>query len=155
MSRSRPLRTAWETAAACSAAVPRSTAVVPAGPSRAEQSSRSESSDRGAGTILALALALVAIAGCSGAVLVSQGAIAGERAARAADLAALAAADAERGLGRGGTCASAEDVALLNSARVVSCEIEAPGAIVRVVVRGEDAVAGLRAEGRARAGQPP
>ncbi|WP_138444483.1 Rv3654c family TadE-like protein [Sinomonas susongensis] len=112
-------------------------------------------SERGAGTILALALALAAVSACSAAVLVSQGIVAGERTARAADLTALAAADAERGLSGGGTCVSAEEVAMLNAARVISCEIEVPGSIVRVVVRGEKAVAGVHAEGRARAGQPP
>ncbi|WP_197061823.1 Rv3654c family TadE-like protein [Sinomonas humi] len=111
--------------------------------------------DRGAGTILALALALVAILGCSAAVLLSQTVIAAERAGRAADLAALAAADAERGLAPGETCAVAQEVARLNAARVVSCDVELPGAVVRVVVRGEEVMATGHVEGRARAGQPP
>ncbi|MCH6469062.1 hypothetical protein L0M17_03510 [Sinomonas sp. 5-5] len=102
-----------------------------------------------------MALALVAILGCSAAVLLSQSVIAGERAGRAADLAALAAADTERGLTSGATCATAEEVARRNAARLVSCEVEVPGAVVRVVVRGEDVVAGSQAEGRARAGRPP
>ncbi|MEA5453795.1 Rv3654c family TadE-like protein [Sinomonas sp. JGH33] len=111
--------------------------------------------ERGAGTILALGLVLVVLVVCGAAVLVSQGLAAAARSARVADLAALAAADAERGLVPGGTCPRAIAVARLNGAALVSCEVESPGRIVRVIVT-IPAPAGLGvAEGRARAGSPP
>ncbi|MDQ4503788.1 flp pilus-assembly TadE/G-like family protein [Sinomonas sp. ASV322] len=110
--------------------------------------------ERGAGTVLALGLALVVVFACGAGVLVSQGLATAARSARAADLAALAAADAERGLVPGAACAKAESVARLNGAELVSCNVESPGRIVRIVVT-IPAPAGLgAAEGRARAGNP-
>lgn len=111
--------------------------------------------ERGAGTILVVGLTLVVLAVCSGAVIAARALTAVEQAARAADLTALAAADAERGVSAGSPCQVAGRTARLNGAQLVSCVIEVPNAIVRVVVRSDTEVWGNRAEGRARAGRPP
>lgn len=111
--------------------------------------------ERGAGTILALGLGLLLVAACGAVGLLSQALGASSRAASAADLAALAAADVERGLRPGDSCAEASKVAGLNDASVVSCEIEVPGSTVRVVVEVEGGPLWGPVPGRARAGPPP
>jgi secretion/DNA translocation related TadE-like protein len=102
-----------------------------------------------------LGLALVVVLSCAAGVLVIQGLVAAAKAARAADLAALVAADAERGLRPGQPCGMAEVVARLNEAVVVGCEIESPGERVRVNLRVPTPSGWGSAEGRARAGKPP
>ena len=111
--------------------------------------------ERGAGTVLALGLGLLIVAACGGVGLLGQALAASSRAASAADLAALAAADAERGLRPGQTCAVAGEAADLNAAQVVSCAIEIPGNIVRVVVHVDGGPLLGPVPGRARAGPPP
>ncbi|WP_138414557.1 Rv3654c family TadE-like protein [Sinomonas gamaensis] len=111
--------------------------------------------ERGAGTILALALALVVVLSSAAGVLVVEGLVATTKAARAADLAALMAADVERGLRPGQACAAAETVARLNEAALVGCEIESPGERVRVSTRVPMSSGWGSAERRARAGRPP
>lgn len=111
--------------------------------------------DRGAGTVLALALALVVVLSCVAGALVVEGFAAAAKAARAADLAALMAADVERGLRPGQACAAAETVARLNGAALVSCEIESPGERVRVSAGVPMSSGWGSAERRARAGRPP
>jgi len=110
----------------------------------------------GSGTVLAVGLALVLVFLMAGIVLLVQAQVAGGRAATAADLAALAGADAARGLAVGDPCRVAADVVARHNAQLASCTIEGqPGTIVEV--RTAIAVPGLpwQARGRARAGPPP
>ncbi|WP_077489020.1 Rv3654c family TadE-like protein [Sinomonas mesophila] len=111
--------------------------------------------ERGAGTILALGLGLLIIAACGAVGLLGQALAVSSRSASAADLAALAAADAERGLRPGSACAVASEAAGLNAASVVSCEVEIPGSTVRVVVNVDGGPLLGPVLGRARAGPPP
>ncbi|WP_422934170.1 Rv3654c family TadE-like protein [Sinomonas sp. P47F7] len=110
--------------------------------------------ERGAGTVLSLGLALVVILGVVACVLVAQGFAAAARASLTADLAALMAADTERGLRPGQACGVAEEVARLNNAELAACEVEHPAETVRVVVRVAAPAPLGAAEGRARAGPP-
>lgn len=113
-----------------------------------------EHAERGAGTVLALGLGLLAVLAAVLVTLLAQSAALATRAAGAADLAALAAADAARGITPGEPCAVAAEVARRNQARILSC---AEGAGSTVQVRTE---LGVRtpvgaATGLARAGPPP
>lgn len=81
-------------------------------------------SERGSGTVLALALVFVLLVAGAAVGLVAQAGVLASRAAAAADLAALAAADAARGLAPGEPCAVAAEVAARNDARISSCSIE-------------------------------
>lgn len=110
--------------------------------------------ERGAGTVLSLGLALVVVLGVAACMLVALGFAAAARASLAADLAALMAADAERGLRPGKACVVAEEVARLNAAELAACEVESPAEIVRIVVRVAAPPPLGAAEGRARAGPP-
>lgn len=126
------------------------------GPSR-------EGHERGSGTVLGLAVAMVLLLGLAAVAVLSQAAAAAGRAATAADLAALAGADAARGLAVGDPCAAAADVTARHSVRLVRCERSgAAGLIVDVwtavplpgllpLLTGS----GAEASGRARAGPPP
>ena len=110
--------------------------------------------DRGSGTVLVLCVAsLVATAA---AVLVALGsvAVARHRAASAADLAALAAAD--RALqGTAAACVSAGAVTAAVSARLLSCRLDGADAVVVVEVRPAGPLrAWGAARGVARAGPP-
>ncbi len=108
-------------------------------------------SDTGAGSVLGLALlgALVVLAlaavGLGGALAERQ------RVIGAADNAALAAADAARGLAPGSPCPVAERVAVANRAQLRSCEVD--GYVVTVEVGAS--VAGVLLRARATAGPPP
>ncbi|GAB3278436.1 hypothetical protein GCM10027449_18560 [Sinomonas notoginsengisoli] len=110
--------------------------------------------ERGSGTVLALGVGLVLIAACAAVVLLGQALAASARAAAAADLSALAAADTERGLRLGSACATAQDVASLNGATLVGCEVEIPGSVVRVRVEVHTGALWGPAAGHARAGPP-
>jgi secretion/DNA translocation related TadE-like protein len=86
--------------------------------------------------------------------LLAQSAVLASRAAAAADLAALAAADALRGVTTGEPCAVAAEVAGRHAAAVLSCS-EGPGQTVEVRTElAERSLLGA-ATGRARAGPPP
>lgn len=111
-------------------------------------------SDRGAGTVLALALGAVVMALLAGLLLLVQASVTASRAATAADLAALAAADAERGLASGEPCAVAGDVAGRHEARLTSCKVLG-GDEVEVTTELAYPFAWGAATGRARAGPPP
>ena len=110
--------------------------------------------ERGAGTVLALGLGLVGVLAAALVALLAQSGAMAYRAAAAADLAALSAADAARGLTPGGPCAVAVDAAGRNGARILSC-VEGPGHTVQVrtelIVRTPLGTA----TGLARAGPPP
>ena len=129
---------------------------VRAGPREDAVPRRHVDAERGAGTILMGALALLALLLVASAALLLQAASAASKAATAADLAALAAADAARGLSSGAPCPTAATVAKQHGAVVEDCEIGATGpgtAVIRVSV----GVPGLLpdAVGAARAGPPP
>ncbi len=110
--------------------------------------------ERGSGTVLAAGLALVVIMAMALMLLLAQSAVMASRAASAADLAALAAADALRGLTQGDPCAVAAEVAGRHAATLLDC---AEGSGQTVEVRTELNVRTLlgAATGRARAGPPP
>lgn len=113
-----------------------------------------ESPERGAGTVLALGLGMLVIAAAVLIVLLAQSAAMAFRSAAAADLAALAAADAARGIRPGEPCAVAADVARRNGARVLSC-LEGPGSTVQVRTELDTHAPMGAATGLARAGPPP
>lgn len=117
--------------------------------------SRSRAGERGAGTVLVLAVAAVVVTLLLGALALLSVVLAGHRAAAAADLAALAAAtalDGERDPGR--ACAAAERLAAANGARVTSCIVR--GAEVWLATAVDPDWRGLpQAAARSRAGPPP
>ncbi|BCW68276.1 hypothetical protein NicSoilB4_30390 [Arthrobacter sp. NicSoilB4] len=110
--------------------------------------------ERGAGTVLALGLGMVVIAAAVLIVLLAQSAALAFRAAAAADLAALAGADAARRITPGEPCAVAADVARRNGARILSCR-EGPGSTVQVRTELDIRTPLGGATGLARAGPPP
>jgi len=107
-------------------------------------------SDRGAGTVIVVALvAVVASAGFT--VLGAAHALArGQQLSAAADAAALAAGDVLLGWVAGDPCAVAQHIAAAHSARLAECVSE--GLTVRV--RVEASILGLTVERSARAGAP-
>jgi secretion/DNA translocation related TadE-like protein len=86
--------------------------------------------------------------------LLAQSAVMASRAASAADLAALAGADAARGLTSGDPCTVAAAVAEQHHSRVLACA-EGDGETVEVRTELEDRSILGAATGRARAGPPP
>ncbi|MGY3564421.1 Rv3654c family TadE-like protein [Sinomonas sp. RB5] len=111
--------------------------------------------EAGSGTVLALGLGMVLILACAALAMLGQALAASSRAGAAADLAALAAADTERGLRPGAACATARETAELNGAVLTACAVEKPGSTVRVTVELETGAPWGPAVGRARAGPPP
>ncbi|MEV4860835.1 flp pilus-assembly TadE/G-like family protein [Streptomyces ossamyceticus] len=106
-------------------------------------------SDRGSATVWVVGV-LVVLCAVFGAVLaMGQAVVIRHRAAGAADLAALAAADHWMKGGEG-ACATAERVARAQGSRIVSCEME--GEIADVTAASGTGL--LTAEARARAGPP-
>ena len=110
--------------------------------------------DRGSRTILALALGLVVLMAAVLLATLGQAMTMASRAAAAADLAALAAADAARGITDGEPCAVAAEIARRNAAIVVSCA-EGTGHTVQVRTQLDVGTAFGAATGLARAGPPP
>jgi secretion/DNA translocation related TadE-like protein len=86
--------------------------------------------------------------------LLAQSAVLASRAAAAADLAALAAADALRGVTDGEPCGLAAEVAARHAATLVSCS-EGAGQTVDVKTELIERTMLGAASGRARAGPPP
>jgi len=110
--------------------------------------------ERGSGTVLAAALALVVMMAMGVMLLLAQSAVLASRAAAAADLAALAAADTLRGITNGDPCMVAAEVAARHGAALASCS-EGPGQTVEVRTElGGNPLLGA-ATGHARAGPPP
>lgn len=99
---------------------------------RGDPAARADRSDRGAATVLVLALAVV-LTGCA-VVLASLGAVAvaRHRAAAVADLAALAAADHSLE-GPAAACAAAARVAAASGAEIGACVLQ--GQVAQVVAR--------------------
>jgi secretion/DNA translocation related TadE-like protein len=112
--------------------------------------------ETGAGTVLMAGLALLALLLIGSAGLLLQAASAASRAATAADLSALAAADTARGLTAGEPCVVAAEVAARHGATVQDCAVGATGEGT-VTVRVRIDVVGVLpdAVGAARAGPPP
>lgn len=110
--------------------------------------------DRGAATLLTLAMAgvllfVTAALGVVGGLVVTQ-----RRSQAAADLAALAAANGLR-LGRD-ACRAAADVAAANGGALVGCVVTGHEVVVRVRVRGPEAIGRtFDLTARARAGPAP
>ena len=131
------------------------TAPTPATPARAGDPVSAGSREEGSGTVLALGIVAVllimtvTVAGLIGVVSASR------RASSAADLSALAAADAYRGLAPGDPCEVAEEWAVKNGARLEACIFpdrpETVEVTVAVPVSGPMSVLGP-ARARARAG---
>ena len=119
--------------------------------------------ERGAGTVLAVGLVLLLCLMLAVVTSVLQAGTASARAGKAADLAALAGADAARGLLAGDPCSVAAEVAGKQGAELSACSRSGPGGVV-VDVRSRTALPEVfgwingewtHAEGRARAGPPP
>lgn len=113
------------------------------------------SREGGAGTVVAAGLAMAMLLLLTGVLWLGQAAAAAGKAATAADLAALAAADVARGLTPGDPCQVAADLAIRLGASLTSCQVQGAQADtvqVEVIVRS-----GLpwAAHGLARAGPPP
>jgi secretion/DNA translocation related TadE-like protein len=111
-------------------------------------------SERGSGTVLAAGLGLLVIGLLSAALLMAQATVHAQRAASAADLAALAAADVARGLKPGDPCAAAAETAAQNNATLTSCLLAGEG-IVEVRTRLLQGTVLGTATGHSRAGPPP
>lgn len=114
---------------------------------------RGSSSAASVGLVAVLMVLAATIAGLGGVIAANH------RAATAADLAALAAADTARGLNSGDPCTVASEVALANGAELTGCSPHPhrPGTVdvrVAVDVRGVFGFVGS-AQGLARAGPPP
>ena len=107
-------------------------------------------SDAGAGTVLMVSVAMLAITLVAIVVPVTALLIGWQQLAATADSAALAAADTLRGLRPGEPCAVAERVAAANSATVGGCIPEPEAISVSVTAT----VLGVGIEVTARAGAP-
>lgn len=115
--------------------------------------------EQGSGTVVSVALVVIALI-LTGAILLWVAATdASMKAATAADLAALAAADTARGLRPGSPCAVAQGLASANHAQLVQCEVESTGTVgITVSVPVSFQTLGITlysATARARAGAPP
>lgn len=110
--------------------------------------------EQGSGTVLALTLGFAVLALLGGLLVLAQAGVMASRAASAADLAALAAADAARGIASGEPCAVAAGVAGQQGATVTACDV-VRGEVVEVATELEQPFLFGRATGRARAGPPP
>ncbi len=112
--------------------------------------------ERGAGTVLMAGMATVLLMLLAALLLIVQAAVGASRAATAADLAALAGADAARELIPGQPCRVAADVAIRHHCVLVSCIIEgADQDIVEITTSIDLPGPWGDAEGHARAGPPP
>ncbi|GEC99016.1 hypothetical protein KVA01_11710 [Kocuria varians] len=115
--------------------------------------------DAGSGTVHGMTLAVVLCFLLVAVLLVAQAAILTHRAAKAADLAALAAADVARGLNPGVPCDVAARVATENGARIEECSPVAPENTTVDVTAVVELPAPLTvlgpATGLSRAGPPP
>lgn len=111
--------------------------------------------ERGAGTVVAAGLAVVLLLLLAAVLGLAQAGAAASKAATAADLAALAAADAARGLATGDPCQVASELAARHGAALTSCRVLGPWAdTVQVEVSVRTALP-WPARGLARAGPPP
>lgn len=118
-------------------------------------------SELGSASVLVLVLLSVLSALALGAAAVDALLVGQRRAAAAADLAALAAAEtlspgADRAPGAVGACEEAEQVTVANNARLTGCVVQGLVVDVEVAVEVRSAFgAGWSVPGRARAGPAP
>ncbi len=110
--------------------------------------------ESGSGTVLAVVLGLVVLACLAAALTVAQAMTMAHRAASAADLAALAGADAARGLTAGDPCVVASETAARHGASLSACTVLGGGIVEIRTKLDRGAVFGI-ATGRSRAGPPP
>lgn len=103
-----------------------------------------------AGAVLSVGIVLCAATLTSGFAIVAGGSVVGQRAAGAADAAALAAADAASGAIGGVPCERAAQIADAAGAQLVACTLDALVATVTVSVP----FGALSAQASARAGPP-
>ncbi|MCC3290070.1 MULTISPECIES: hypothetical protein [unclassified Arthrobacter] len=142
-----------------------------------------EPNDRGAGTVATLAICMVLLGFSAAALVMVQASVAAVRAAAAADLAALAGADALRGLGpsgaapiadydagnqgssrldagagtaagTGNACGVAGEVAARNNAALRDCTADPRSGTVTVATEVQVPALPVPAVARARAGPP-
>lgn len=106
--------------------------------------------ERGSATVLALGIVAALVCLTTGAIAIAGASVAKQRAAGAADLAALAAADVASGAIPGTPCAEAERVVRANGASLGFCEVD--GAIARVTA--SLSYLGFGVDIEARAGPP-
>ncbi|MFI5085666.1 MAG: Rv3654c family TadE-like protein [Actinomycetales bacterium] len=124
--------------------------------SSARSSALSRDREDGAGTVLIVGLVVVLTCMIVAVVLLLQAVNGAARAATAADLAALAGADAARDLIPGDPCTVAADVAGAHGAELVRCLVSGQDLDVVDVQTRLPLPAPLgAASGRARAGPPP
>ncbi|QNE45852.1 flp pilus-assembly TadE/G-like family protein [Glaciihabitans sp. INWT7] len=108
-------------------------------------------SERGSGSVLAVAIVAAMLMLFSLLLPVVSVLSVQQRAAGAADAAALAAADVAVGIRSGSPCEVASTVALANSTRLDGCVVDDATATVRVTA----SVLGFEVSARATAGRPP
>ncbi|MFF2369937.1 Rv3654c family TadE-like protein [Agromyces sp. NPDC058110] len=108
--------------------------------------------DRGAASVVALALVSAVVLLTTLVLGVAAGYVDARRAATTADAAALAAADAASGAVVGLPCEVADLAARRAGARLVSCELD--GAVSRVTIVVPGRIPGFDATASARAGPP-
>lgn len=109
--------------------------------------------DRGAATVLAVAVVAVVLVVGTGSLVIASAALASGRARLAADVAALAGAGAARdGADVGRACALARQVARTNDATLSACSLE--GERLDVVVTVQPVWWPAAAVARSRAGPP-
>lgn len=117
---------------------------------------RHDHHDKGAGTVMMAGIACAILLLLAMLVILVQATVGASRASTAADLSALAAADAARGLTQGEPCAVAGEVASRHDVELESCrQIGAQGHIVDVTTSVQISSLLGAASGRARAGPPP
>lgn len=106
--------------------------------------------DRGAATVLALALVALVLMLTAGALAVGSAVVASHRARLAADLASLAGASAAQDRSSAAACSAAQQVARANGAVTQSCSVD--GADVEVTVLVKASLWPAPAAARSRAG---
>ena len=110
-----------------------------------------EDGERGSGSVLAVAVVAAVLLLFSLLLPVAIVFSVQQRAAGAADAAALAAADVAVGIRSGSPCAAASAVAVANTTRLDGCLVDDTTATVRVTAP----VLGFGVSARATAGRPP
>ncbi|MFK4299410.1 secretion/DNA translocation related TadE-like protein [Arthrobacter sp. GAS37] len=110
--------------------------------------------EHGSGTVLAVVLGFVVMICMAAALTLAQAMAMAHRAASAADLAALAGADAARGLTTGDPCVVASETAARHGASLSACTA-GEGGIVEIRTELDRGAVFGTATGRSRAGPPP
>jgi secretion/DNA translocation related TadE-like protein len=117
---------------------------------RAERAGTGTGHERGAGSVLVLAIVAACVTVSLLVIPIYRGAVTKRLVANAADAAALAAADVAIGIVPGVPCEAASTAAALNGARLSECVLS--GAVATVTA--ESTVLGAPVRARARAGPP-